>query len=302
MAAQHLVDASLSEDTKKSYNRIWLDFLNFCNTFLSISEASLPITVATLSLYMAYLHEKGFAASTLYTYNSAIAYFHKIRGLHDPYNSFYIGKLLQGAKRLRPSKENRLPITLAILHRLVTALDHTCSTTYNQILFKCMFLTAFYGLLRIGEITTNTINGKNTKHCLHLSDIEQATIGFRIKFQSYKHCKPHSVMSVVISPQPLHTYCPVHHLSNYLRSRGGRTSDILFVTKSGEPVSRSQFSEVLNRSLLFCGLPLNRFKGHSFRIGAATWLMQSGKSDAQIRNLGRWHSNAFLKYIRTDNP
>jgi hypothetical protein len=56
----------------------------------------------------------------------------------------------------------------------------------------------------------------------------------------------------------------------------------------------------LHGALSFVGLSPMKYKGHSFRIGAATWAMQLGKSDAQIRSSGCWHSNAFLKYIRPD--
>ena len=37
---------------------------------------------------------------------------------------------------------------------------------------------------------------------------------------------------------------------------------------------------------------------HSFRIGAASFAAEQGLSDAQIRVLGCWKSNAFHKYIR----
>ena len=42
----------------------------------------------------------------------------------------------------------------------------------------------------------------------------------------------------------------------------------------------------------------NRYKGHSFRIGAATYAAEQGVSDDKIRHSGRWKSDAFKKYIR----
>ena len=42
------------------------------------------------------------------------------------------------------------------------------------------------------------------------------------------------------------------------------------------------------------------YKGHSFRIGLCTWYIKQGKTDSQIRSMGRWRSNAFLKYIRPE--
>ena len=54
----------------------------------------------------------------------------------------------------------------------------------------------------------------------------------------------------------------------------------------------------LSLAIKYCGLDPSRYKGHSFRIGAASLAADAGMSDAQIRALGRWQSNAFHKYIR----
>ena len=43
-------------------------------------------------------------------------------------------------------------------------------------------------------------------------------------------------------------------------------------------------------------LDTKRIKPHFFRIGGASFAMHAGLSDAQIRALGRWKSDVFLKY------
>ena len=53
------------------------------------------------------------------------------------------------------------------------------------------------------------------------------------------------------------------------------------------------------RCLKFCGLDTSRYKGYSFRIGAASHAADKGFSDAQFRTLGRWKSDAFHLYIRS---
>ncbi|XP_074650158.1 uncharacterized protein LOC141905243 [Tubulanus polymorphus] len=44
----------------------------------------------------------------------------------------------------------------------------------------------------------------------------------------------------------------------------------------------------------FLGLPVVSYTSHSFRIGAAT----NGVPEPVIRELGRWKSDAFKRYIR----
>jgi hypothetical protein len=91
-------------------------------------------------------------------------------------------------------------------------------------------------------------------------------------------------------------YCAVFQLTQYLyliRKSPGP----LFISPEGSHVNRAQFTHILNQSLSLAGLPSSRYKSHSFRIGARSFAMERGKSDAQSRALGRWKSNAFLKYI-----
>ncbi|RXN33950.1 proline and serine-rich 1-like protein [Labeo rohita] len=47
-------------------------------------------------------------------------------------------------------------------------------------------------------------------------------------------------------------------------------------------------------------IPAEKFSNHSFRIGAATSAAQKGLSKQQIQTLGRWSSEAFQSYIRTN--
>lgn len=105
-------------------------------------------------------------------------------------------------------------------------------------------------------------------------------------------------------PTSLHVYasnspqlCPVRAMKSYL-SVFKHTTGPLFQFKSGLPVSHYFVSSNLSQAISHCGLDPKFYKGHSFRIGAATDAAARGLSDTMIKKLGRWKSNAFQRYIR----
>ena len=85
---------------------------------------------------------------------------------------------------------------------------------------------------------------------------------------------------------------PVKILFYFLVARGD-SQGAIFIQDDGSPVSRSWFSTQLSSAIKLCGLNPSVYKGHSFRIGAASHAAERGTSDAQIRILGRLKSNNF---------
>ena len=72
----------------------------------------------------------------------------------------------------------------------------------------------------------------------------------------------------------------------------------LFAYADNTPILRREFDSILKRLLECYALSSKVFKGHSFRIAAATSAALRGESDVQIRAAGRWVSDAFRRYIR----
>jgi len=94
-------------------------------------------------------------------------------------------------------------------------------------------------------------------------------------------------------------FCPVQAMLDYCKLRGNQAGPLLCHSDTS-PITVGQFNTELQRCLSFCGLDTSRYKGHSFRIGAACHEADKGFSDAQIRMLCRWKSDAFKLYIRSD--
>ena len=75
-----------------------------------------------LALFVAFLHGKGYAPSTVETYMSAISFIHKLNRAGDPASDFLVRKAIQGLHKARSTADSQLPISLPVLHKLVDAL------------------------------------------------------------------------------------------------------------------------------------------------------------------------------------
>lgn len=256
----------------------------------------MPISPPTIALFIANLYKRKYASSTVNTYISAIGYSHKLSGFSDPTKVFFIIQMLKGYGKLHLRLDCRLPITLAILHRIIRSVDEVSLSLYDRSLFKAMCLFAFYTFSRIGEITaSSTGNNIQLQQISQLLDHNNHVYSIKVTFLQFKHSYNQRPFSLTVSRQT--SFCPVDHLLNYLQLRGYDRGP-LFRMPDGSSVARSIFNDKLVTVLKYCGLDPARYKGHSFRIGAASHAAQKGMSDGQIRAMGRWKSNAFLKYIR----
>ena len=82
---------------------------------------------------------------------------HKIKGYIDPTKSFLVHKLLTAVSRQRLA-DLRLPITRPVLHELIKSLQHTTSSAFQRSLYSAMFLLAFYGFFRVGELAAKGVD------------------------------------------------------------------------------------------------------------------------------------------------
>lgn len=158
--------------------------------------------------------------------------------------------------------------------------------------------SAFHAFLRLGEITVKSLKAKNC--VLQRSDVtfsKGPSRAVQIIMRDYKTNKHHTPLIISVQACPDSTYCPVTALFNYIQWYK-HTTGPLFQTIDGLPVTYSMVTSQLKSAIQFIGLSPEQFKGHSFRIGAATHAASMGFSDQVIQKMGRWNSDAFKHYIR----
>ena len=125
------------------------------SSLVRFNQSSFTLTPTCIPLFISFLSLRQLACSTIKSYLSAISYVHKLKGFNDPTKSFLIDKLLTALSRQQPS-DIRLPITRPILHHLIRSLTFSNSSAFQSLLFSAMFLVAFYGLFRIGELASKS--------------------------------------------------------------------------------------------------------------------------------------------------
>ena len=279
------------------YRRAWGLYTQFSYLTFGVANIRLPLSVSNIALFIAYLYHRDYAASTATSYVSALDYIHRLANVSDPTKQFFILEMLKGYGKTVTRLDTRLPITLPILRQFLQVSPSICTSQYVCCLFKAMCTVAFFAFLRIGEMTTSS----GSSEVLQLHHLERVTnssgevVSLTIKFGNFKHSYNQYPVAIVLTRHA--EVCPVQSLLDYLSLRGP-VDGALFQSLDGRPISRSFFTELLSLAVRSCGLDPTKYKGHSFRIGGASFAAESGLSETQIRLLGRWKSDAFRRYIR----
>ena len=215
------------------------------------------------------------APATILSYLLAIGFVHKMRGFHNPAKAFIIQKLLTSLSR-RKLCDERLPISKPILHDLINSLQHTNSSAAQHILFSAMFLTAFYGFFRIGELAAKSLCSTVVQYeNLRLLSSGGKIHSTKITIRNFKHTTTNRSFDIVITGDDCSPYCPVAFLLQYCKIRGDQPGP-LFCQSDNQPISVNQFYSELRCCLAFCGLDPRHYKSHSFRIGAACLAAEKG--------------------------
>ena len=163
----------LAESTLRSYKSRKDRYVRFCTQSAS---CPLPVSESNLCLFVSHLADQGLKHHTIKCYLSAVRHLQIAEGFKDPFNGVNMPKLdyvMRGVKdQEKPSTEGRLPITQPILHKLreVWQADYEGVKGDTSMLWAACSL-AFFGLLRVGELTSPNKKDYDSQVHLNLSDI-----------------------------------------------------------------------------------------------------------------------------------
>ena len=163
------------------------------------------------------------------------------------------------------------------------------------------FSMGFFAFLRAGEFTCQSLESFDQSSMLALGDVWVDSCSdprcLTVKLKQSKG-DPFGQGVLIHLGHTFQSLCPVAAVLSYLAIRPS-TPGPFFVFSDGSPLSRERLISALSQALKDSGVDTLNFKGHSFRIGAATTAAKAGLSDSLIQAVGRWRSSAFMSYIRT---
>jgi len=286
------MERSLRLNTRRTYNSAQKRYLEFCHTYKLIP---LPANEQVLLLYVAFLYTQGLTHSTVQVYLAAVRSLHVFQGYGNPLEACLRLKQVVKAVHIESAPVNqKLPITFDIMSKLQTVVSNFSDGT----MLWCAMLLAFFGCMRASEFTVNAAFDKSIHICVSDVSLIDSHIPHAIVFVKKSktdiYNKGVSLYIGCTSNPILCAHCSLRQVVV------GRSSESpLFMFTNGSPLSKYVFVRATRLALSLLGYPSHQYSGHSFRAGAATTAASVGMSGHEIQLLGRWRSNAYVRYIRS---
>ena len=275
---------------------------------------SFPPTESELVFFVSSLINRNLEPSTIRNYLSGIRFYLLSMGLANPPAIPPLAhQLLVGYEKgkvnpdQKARKKTRRAITIDMLKLLGHAIAcHSSWTDFEKSLRWTVFLVAWWGSFRIGELLTANKTTFSPSNTLLASDIthHEDSVAFWIRSPKVNRESLGDVVEVwrVPARQDLD---PILALNAYMKRRQDRFTEAesspLFLHENGSMYTKDELNKDLG--ILLSTYPqLNTEKdywsGHSFRSGLTTVLSVLGFSEEEIQSWGRWTSSAYKIYIK----
>ena len=290
---RRLLQASIAESTARTYASGMRKYIAFCQ---SVNITPFPVCELGLELFVASC-AASLAAASIKVYLAGIQ-FHSRRMGHAASiaDMRMLADLLKGLKRVQGnlfSRPQRSPFTVTSLYLLCDHIGRSVGSRDGAML-KAAALTAFFGMLRSAEFCCPQHTRFDPAAHLLFSDvtfsIDQRIAYINIKASKTDPFRKGTVVRVCSNNSPL---CPLRALRHFMGLHP-HLAGPLFFFQDGSFLTRTRLSETIKSAFP----PSTNLNTHSFRIGGASAACAMGLSDAAIKELGRWRSDAYKKYVQ----
>ncbi|XP_021363825.1 uncharacterized protein LOC110457051 [Mizuhopecten yessoensis] len=276
-----------------------------CNPTTGLPPISEDILIYFVTHFFKFLNLQH---STIKLYLNGIRFKYLQQNVPSPLDSLEskplprLALILKSIKRDQGSNTTtRLPITGDILHKMCAFLRRGVFSPFTDVMLECACTIAYFGFLRCREFTAAFDSSRH----LCVGDITTYDNMCTLTLKESKTDPFRKGITIQLHRMP-QDLCPVKILKEYLALRHGKSRPVLpsqpmFITDSNTALDRAQFIQYCRQVLAICGYDPLKYNGHSFRIGSATSAGAAGVEDHLIKTLGRWSSDCYCRYIRTQS-
>lgn len=243
-----------------------------------------------------------YSGSTISGYVYGVRAWHVLHGLEWRLNSLEMDALLKGAERLAPDsskRKKRQPYTQEFIAKIRQQLD--LNDSFDAAVFACL-TTCFYSAARLGEFLVPRLDAFNSARHVTTANLRsernQNNLEVTVLHIPQTKAAPLEGEDVFWSRQPGPTD-PYEALDNHRRVNNPTDDDHLFAYRHRNrlrPLTKPAFIKRIATAAQQAGLePL---QGHGIRIGATLFYLLQGVPFEAVKVMGRWSSDAFLRYLR----
>ena len=285
------------ESTRQNYLAIWRCFNDF---FIKLDRKP-PTWEERVVLFVGYLADKKRCSSTIKSYISAIRSVLSDDGVQLNENKCLLNALTKATRVNHDKVRVRLPIHKKVLHII---LKYTkilfADQPYLSALYSAIFITAYYGLFRVGELTKGS-------HPIRAVDVHVGKNKDKIMLilrSSKTHCEANKPQVIKIArdkklKEMKSDQCPFAVVRRYTRIRRSCVSPFepFFVFRDRTPVMPSHMRSTLKKVLTLANFNPSSYGTHGFRAGRAGDLVRMNFSLELVRKIGHWRSSAIYTYL-----
>ena len=162
------------------------------------------------------------------------------------------------------------------------------TSPYDMSLYAAVLSAGFFGLLHPGEMVYS-------EHALVATNIYISSTKVVCLLQTSKVHKGPLPQFVHLYKQP-NRACPVTAFIKYAEVQPAK-GEQFFIKVDGTPINSGDLANMLCRLLELLNVLHQHFKLHSLRIRNSLHLHLSAVPVHKIKEIGRWSSDAFRRYI-----
>ena len=288
--------------TLKNYMAVWREFNKF---LLRLDDCSRVNTwEKRLVIYGTYLVEQGAQSQTIKSYFSAIKFILKSDGYTWNDDEAQLKVITKSCEIINDRIKIRLPIRVHLLEQILFEEQRKFTTQpFIQSMYKTLFCTAYYGMMRIGELVK-----AESEHFVRAKDVHLSPNQDKIMLRlhtSKTHVQGDKPQEIKISKTQVlevqRFFCPFKLMREYISYRGigfEEYSKAFFIYHDGSPVLADTVRTTLRQLLDNLNLDSSLYDTMSFRSGRVVDMYKMGYSLESLKRIGRWKSDAIYHYIK----